>query len=210
MLDVFSRRIVGWSMAHHLRTELVLHALNMALTRRRSHGVVHHSDKGTQYTSPAFGTRCREMGVVPSAPGLGVRRRLPNRRASSMHWIAGTSRLSIPLSSISPDSRRRSSSPSSSSDTAPGIFVRSVTRPSRCRTCTASCRSSDPNTRLPCFAPSPQRSRITATTRILPLATCLPIELGGSSRRCLERSRRPGNRARPRHLFSRRSSQRLL
>ena len=66
-----------------------------------------------------------------------------------MHWIAGIWRPSIPLSSISPDSRPRGSSPRSSSDTAPGIFVRSVTRPSQCRTCTASCRSSDPNTHLP-------------------------------------------------------------
>ena len=44
VLDVFSRRVVGWSMAHHLRTELVLGALNMALGQRRPEGVVHHSD----------------------------------------------------------------------------------------------------------------------------------------------------------------------
>ena len=45
VLDVFSRRIVGWCMAHHLRTELVLGALNMALGQRRPYGVVHHSDR---------------------------------------------------------------------------------------------------------------------------------------------------------------------
>ena len=45
VLDVFSRRIVGWSMTHHLRTELVLGALNMALGQRRPYGVVHHSDR---------------------------------------------------------------------------------------------------------------------------------------------------------------------
>ena len=63
------------------------------------------------------------------------------------------------------------------------------------RTCTASCRSSDPNTRHPCFAPWPRRSRITATTRILPSSTYPPIEPGESSSRCSEGSRRRGNRA---------------
>lgn len=71
VLDVFSRRVVGWSMANHLRTELVLNALNMALARRRPHRVVHHSDKGSQYTSLAFGNRCREMGVVTSTGTAG-------------------------------------------------------------------------------------------------------------------------------------------
>ena len=71
VLDAFSRRVVGWSMAHHLRTELVLGALNMALAQRRPEGVVHHSDSGSQYTSLAFGKRCREMGVVPSTGSAG-------------------------------------------------------------------------------------------------------------------------------------------
>ena len=71
MLDVFSRRIVGWSMAHHLRTELVLNALNMALAQRRPEQVIHHSEQGAQYTSLAFGKRCREMGVVPSTGSVG-------------------------------------------------------------------------------------------------------------------------------------------
>ena len=71
VLDVFSRRIVGWSMAHHLRTELVLNALNMALAQRRPEQVIHHSDQGAQYTSLAFGKRCREMGVVPSTGSVG-------------------------------------------------------------------------------------------------------------------------------------------
>jgi putative transposase len=65
VLDAFSRRIVGWAMAEHLRTELVLSALNMALGQRRVRSdVVHHSDHGTQYTSIAFGLRCKEAGVV--------------------------------------------------------------------------------------------------------------------------------------------------
>jgi putative transposase len=71
VLDAFSRRIVGWSMAEHLRTELVLSALNMALGQRRAKGVVHHSDHGTQYTSIAFGLRCKEAGVRPSMGTVG-------------------------------------------------------------------------------------------------------------------------------------------
>ena len=71
VLDVFSRKVVGWAMANHLRTELVLAALNMALGQRRPQGVIHHSDQGTQYTSLAFGKRCREMGVVTSTGSAG-------------------------------------------------------------------------------------------------------------------------------------------
>ena len=71
VLDVWSRRIVGWMMDTHLRTELVLDALNMALAQRRPDGVIHHSDKGCQYTSYAFGKRCQEMGVMPSTGSVG-------------------------------------------------------------------------------------------------------------------------------------------
>jgi putative transposase len=69
--DAWSRRVVGWSMASHLRTELVLDALDMAIRRRRPVGVIHHSDQGTQYTSIAFGKRCREAGVRPSMGSVG-------------------------------------------------------------------------------------------------------------------------------------------
>lgn len=71
VLDAFSRRIVGWAMAHHLRTELVLSALEMALEQRKPDGVIHHSDRGSQYTSLAFGYRCREAGVRPSTGSVG-------------------------------------------------------------------------------------------------------------------------------------------
>jgi putative transposase len=71
VVDAWSRRVVGWSMANHLRSELVLEALNMALKQRRPAGVIHHSDQGTQYTSIAFGTRCREAGVRPSMGSVG-------------------------------------------------------------------------------------------------------------------------------------------
>ena len=71
VLDAWSRRVVGWAMATHLRTELVHEALNMALTHRRPTAVIHHSDQGCQYTSIAFGQRCREMGVRPSMGSVG-------------------------------------------------------------------------------------------------------------------------------------------
>ena len=71
VLDVYSRRIVGWAMQDHLRTELVLEALNMAASQRRPEKVIHHSDQGSQYTSVAFGKRCREMGVRPSTGSAG-------------------------------------------------------------------------------------------------------------------------------------------
>ena len=71
VLDAYSRRIVGWAMASHLRTELVLAAINMALWQRRPNGVIHHSDRGCQYTSYAFGQRCRQMNVVPSVGSAG-------------------------------------------------------------------------------------------------------------------------------------------
>jgi transposase InsO family protein len=71
VLDAFSRRVVGWAMVTHLRTELVLDALEMALMQRRPHDVIHHSDQGCQYTSIAFGQRCKTAGVRPSMSSVG-------------------------------------------------------------------------------------------------------------------------------------------
>jgi putative transposase len=72
ILDAFSRRVVGWSMASYLRTELVLDALEMALWNRRPEpGLVHHTDHGSQYTSLAFGRRCREAGIAQSMGSVG-------------------------------------------------------------------------------------------------------------------------------------------
>lgn len=71
VLDVFSRRVVGWAMANHLRTELVVDALDMAVGQRQPSTVIHHSDQGCQYTSVAFGLRCREVGVKPSMGSVG-------------------------------------------------------------------------------------------------------------------------------------------
>jgi putative transposase len=71
VLDAFSRRVVGWAMANHLRTVLVLDALEMAIGQRRPSDVIHHSDQGSQYTSIAFGNRCREAGLRPSMGSVG-------------------------------------------------------------------------------------------------------------------------------------------
>ncbi len=71
VLDVFNRKIVGWSMTNHMRTELVLAALEMALDQRRPDQVIHHSDQGSQYTSIAFGNHCRNAGVSPSMGTVG-------------------------------------------------------------------------------------------------------------------------------------------
>jgi putative transposase len=71
VLDAFSRRVVGWAMATHLKTQLVLHALDMALGQRKPHRVIHHSDQGSQYTSVAFGKRCQQAGVRPSMGSVG-------------------------------------------------------------------------------------------------------------------------------------------
>jgi putative transposase len=71
VLDAWSRRVIGWAMATHLRTELVLDALNIAVAQRRPTTVIHHSDQGCQYTSVTFGLRCREAGVRPSMGSVG-------------------------------------------------------------------------------------------------------------------------------------------
>jgi len=71
VLDVFSRKVVGWAMENHLRTELMLDAIDMAITMRRPQQVIHHSDRGCQYTSYAFGKRCREAGIMPSMGTVG-------------------------------------------------------------------------------------------------------------------------------------------
>ena len=71
ILDAFSRRIVGWAMGTNLKTQLVLDAMNMAIGQRKPANVIHHSDQGSQYTSVAFGRRCKEAGVRPSMGSVG-------------------------------------------------------------------------------------------------------------------------------------------
>jgi len=70
--DLFSRLIVGWSMADHLRAELVIDALEMGLHRRRpGPGLIHHSDQGCQYTAVLFGQRCAKAGIEISMGSVG-------------------------------------------------------------------------------------------------------------------------------------------
>jgi putative transposase len=71
VLDVFSRRVVGWAMATHMRAELVVDALDMAVHNRKPRNVIHHSDQGSQYTSIAFSKRCENAGVRPSMGSVG-------------------------------------------------------------------------------------------------------------------------------------------
>ena len=70
--DAYSRQIVGWSMATHMRTMLVVDALKMALSRRRPPpGLIHHSDQGSQYVSLAFGRAARDAGIAVSMGSRG-------------------------------------------------------------------------------------------------------------------------------------------
>ena len=73
VLDTYSRRVLGWSITDHLRTELVVDALKMACLRRRSltAATVVHSDHGSQYTSWAFGQRLRQAGLLESMGSIG-------------------------------------------------------------------------------------------------------------------------------------------
>jgi len=71
VINAFSRRVVGWVTANHLRTALVLDALEIVIHQRKPLAVIHHSDRGSQYTSLAFGKRFREAGVRPSMGSVG-------------------------------------------------------------------------------------------------------------------------------------------
>ena len=114
VIDLFSRRVIGWSVAAHMRTELVSNALSMAVATRGGtvDGAVFHSDRGSQYTSAEFGELCHELGVTQSMGATGVcwdnaaaesffgtlkrelahRRRWPTRadaRRDLIRWIDG-------------------------------------------------------------------------------------------------------------------------
>lgn len=71
VIDVFSRKVVGWAFGECMTADLVISALNMALITRKPDQVIHHSDQGSQYTSVEFGKRCKEMGVRPSMGSVG-------------------------------------------------------------------------------------------------------------------------------------------
>ena len=75
VIDLFSRRVIGWSVADHMRTELVANALDAAIATRGGRveaGVIFHSDRGSQYTSAEFGELCDRHGVVQSMGATGV------------------------------------------------------------------------------------------------------------------------------------------
>ena len=70
--DAFSRRVVGWSMADHMRSELVVDALQMAIARRQPEaGLIHHSDQGAQFVSLAFGQAAAKAGIARSMGSRG-------------------------------------------------------------------------------------------------------------------------------------------
>ncbi len=71
VIDAWSRRIVGWAFSADLKTRVVRDALDMALAARKPENVIHHSDQGSQYTSLAFGNRCKDTGVRPSTGSVG-------------------------------------------------------------------------------------------------------------------------------------------
>lgn len=82
VIDAYSRLVIGWSIAEHMRTELVTDALGMAIIRRRPErnaddsgggrtGTILHSDHGSQYTSWAFGRRLRDAGLLASMGTVG-------------------------------------------------------------------------------------------------------------------------------------------
>ena len=96
ILDVYSRRIVGWAMESHLRTELVVDALQMAVWRRKpAPGLIHHSDQGVQYTSLSFGERLKEVGIKPSMGRTGTA--LDNAMAESFISTLKAELVSTPL-----------------------------------------------------------------------------------------------------------------
>jgi putative transposase len=73
VIDLATRMVVGWQMAQHMRTSLVVDALDMARTHRHlAAGAVFHSDRGCQYTSAQFADYCDQAGVLPSVGRTGV------------------------------------------------------------------------------------------------------------------------------------------
>jgi transposase InsO family protein len=117
VLDVFSRRLVGWMMGDSLATQLVLDAVEMAIHRRDTaphprsaddHGLIHHSDRGAQYTSFGFSQRLVEAGIAPSLGSVGDS--FDNAMAES--WF-GTIKIELIYRRVWP----------SRHDAEPGIFA---------------------------------------------------------------------------------------
>ncbi len=137
VLDAWSRKIVGWAMANHLRAELVLDALGMAVGQRRPRDVIHHSDQGSQYTSLAFGKRCKEAGVRPSLSAS-----LTSLRGTASRWVRWAMRTTMRCA--------RASSPHSNASCSNAAGSRR--RPRRAWRASASSRAG--TTRCGCTLPS--------------------------------------------------------
>lgn len=87
--DAYSRRIVGWSMTDHMRSDLVVDALNMAIARRDPDaGLVHHSDQGSQFVSLAFGQACGKAGIARSMGSRGDCFDTPSKSSHSMSLVS--------------------------------------------------------------------------------------------------------------------------
>ena len=86
VLDLGSRRLIGYSMADHMRTELVLAALDMAVAARGGNveGVIAHADRGSQYMSGAYQAKLAEHGMLPSVGRTGIC--WDNAVAETSHW----------------------------------------------------------------------------------------------------------------------------
>ena len=85
VLDAYSRRVVGWAMAGHIRAELVVDALTLAVSRRNpTSDLVHHCDHGRQYTSIEFGSALGEAGILPTMGSIGS----PHDNAMAESFVA--------------------------------------------------------------------------------------------------------------------------
>ncbi len=126
VVDCFSRRCVGWAMADHMRAELVVEALEMALWRRRPDiGLVHRSDRGGQYVSLIFGQAARAAGIAVSMGARAARSTTPSARRSSPH--SRRSSRAAGLGRRSASSRPPSLRGSKAGTTAGGCIPRSAT-----------------------------------------------------------------------------------
>jgi len=125
VLDAWSRRIVGWAFSSDLRTRVVLDALDMALAVHKPDGVIHHSDKGSQYTSLAFGDRCRQAGVRPSTGSVGDA--YDNAMCESFFATLDASSSTATVSARTPRRAWRSSTSSKASTILPGVTRRWAT-----------------------------------------------------------------------------------
>ncbi len=121
ILDVFSRRIVGWSMGASLHTRLVVEAFEMAVRRRRAKGAITHSDQGSQYGSLTYGRRIREAGLVQSMGSRGIASITPWPSRSSPASSANCSTARSPRPAAKPGLR---SSTTSRASTTPSAATR--------------------------------------------------------------------------------------